>query len=151
MDENPATEFWEHIEALKKQESRDGLPEKFFPLRQKLGQKAKQAASGLFNRRLDGRWRSTLTASASFCWRGTVPRNCLRMPEARAFRRAGCGKSARPVRRGEDEPRAWLRSPSYSTGSVTEPRALASGQTLPVESPEHEVLGHLCQAGRKRN
>src|SRR5437667_11774011 len=29
------------------------------------------------------------------------PRNCLRKPEARVFGRAGCGKSARPVRRGE--------------------------------------------------
>ena len=34
-----------------------------------------------------------------------------------------CGKSARPVRGGEGH----LRVPSYSTGSVTEPRALASG------------------------
>src|SRR6266571_4292708 len=30
-----------------------------------------------------------------------LPRNCLRKPEARVFGRAGCGKSARPVRRGE--------------------------------------------------
>ncbi|MEK6320113.1 MAG: group II intron maturase-specific domain-containing protein [Acidobacteriota bacterium] len=30
-----------------------------------------------------------------------LPRNCLRKSEARVFGRAGCGKSARPVRRGE--------------------------------------------------
>ena len=42
MDENPPTEFWQHIEALEKQASGDGLPEKLFQLRQKLGQKAKQ-------------------------------------------------------------------------------------------------------------
>ena len=42
MDENPTTEFWEHIEAPEKPESRDGLPEKLFQLRQKLGHKAKQ-------------------------------------------------------------------------------------------------------------
>ena len=41
MDENPTTESWQYIEALNKQE-RDGLPEKLFQLRQKLGQKAKQ-------------------------------------------------------------------------------------------------------------
>ena len=29
------------------------------------------------------------------------PHNCLCMPKASVFRRAGCGKSARPVRRGE--------------------------------------------------
>ena len=41
MDENPTTDFEQHIEALKKQVSRDGLPEQVFQLRQKLGQKAK--------------------------------------------------------------------------------------------------------------
>src|SRR5260370_41554573 len=49
------------------------------------------------------------------------------MREARAFRRAGRGKSASPVRRGESGSRASRRPLSYSTGSVTEPRALASG------------------------
>lgn len=42
MDENPITEEWEHIEALKKQASGDGLPDKLSLLRQKLSQKAKQ-------------------------------------------------------------------------------------------------------------
>ena len=42
MEENPTTEEWEHIEALEKQASRDGLPDKLFLLRQKLSQKAKQ-------------------------------------------------------------------------------------------------------------
>jgi RNA-directed DNA polymerase len=40
--EEPNTEDWLHIEALKKQGSGDGLPEKLSLLRQKLGQKAKQ-------------------------------------------------------------------------------------------------------------
>ena len=40
--EEPITEDWLHIEALKKQASGDGLPEKLSLLRQKLGQKAKQ-------------------------------------------------------------------------------------------------------------
>src|ERR1700690_1273352 len=52
-------------------------------------------------------------------WAGGIggemsPHNCLRMPEARAVRRAGCGKSASPVRRGEGHP---FSVPSYSTGS----------------------------------
>ena len=40
------------------------------------------------------------------------------MPEARVFRRAGRGKSASPVRRGESEARPGCHSLSYSTGSV---------------------------------
>ena len=42
MEEIPTTEKREHIEALKKQASGDGLPDKLSLLRQKLGQKAKQ-------------------------------------------------------------------------------------------------------------
>src|SRR5271166_6004917 len=42
LDENPTTEEWELIEALKKQASGDGLPDKLSLLRQKLSQKAKQ-------------------------------------------------------------------------------------------------------------
>ena len=42
MEEIPTTEQWEHIEALKSQESGDGLPDKLSLLRQKLSQKAKQ-------------------------------------------------------------------------------------------------------------
>ena len=42
MDENPITEEWELIEALRKQASGDGLPDKLSLLRQKLSQKAKQ-------------------------------------------------------------------------------------------------------------
>ena len=64
MDENPTTEFWEYIEALKKQASRDGLPEQLFQLRQKLGQKAKQEPKFRFYT-LYGRivWRITLEAA----------------------------------------------------------------------------------------
>src|SRR5674476_266690 len=42
LEEIPATEEWEHIEALKKQVSGDGPPDKLSLLRQKLSQKAKQ-------------------------------------------------------------------------------------------------------------
>ena len=42
MEEIPTTEQWLHIEALKKQASGDGLPDKLSLLRQKLSQKAKQ-------------------------------------------------------------------------------------------------------------
>ncbi len=42
LDENPTTEEWELIEALEKQVSGEGLPDKLSLLRQKLSQKAKQ-------------------------------------------------------------------------------------------------------------
>ena len=42
MDDSPTTEEREHIEALKKQASGDGLPDKLSALRQKLSQKATQ-------------------------------------------------------------------------------------------------------------
>jgi RNA-directed DNA polymerase len=42
LEEIPTTEEGEHIEALEKQASRDGLPDKLSLLRQKLSQKAKQ-------------------------------------------------------------------------------------------------------------
>jgi len=42
LEEIPTTEEWELIEALEKQASRDGLPDKLSLLRQKLSQKAKQ-------------------------------------------------------------------------------------------------------------
>jgi hypothetical protein len=42
LEEISATEEWELIEALKKQASGDGLPDKLSLLRQKLSQKAKQ-------------------------------------------------------------------------------------------------------------
>jgi hypothetical protein len=42
LDENPTTEEWVHIEALKEQASGDGRPDKLSLLRQKLSQKAKQ-------------------------------------------------------------------------------------------------------------
>ncbi|MGO9256390.1 MAG: hypothetical protein ACLQU1_08835 [Bryobacteraceae bacterium] len=41
MEEIPATEEWLHIEALKKQVSGDGRPDKLSLLRQKLSRKAK--------------------------------------------------------------------------------------------------------------
>jgi RNA-directed DNA polymerase len=42
LEEIPTTEQRQHIEALKKQASGDGLPDKLSSLRQKLNQKAKQ-------------------------------------------------------------------------------------------------------------
>jgi RNA-directed DNA polymerase len=48
LEEIPVTEQWQHIEALNKQASEDGLPDKLSQLRQKLGQKAKQEPSFRF-------------------------------------------------------------------------------------------------------
>ena len=64
MDENPTTEFAQHIEALNKQASGEGLPEQLFQLRQKLGQKGKQEPKFRFYT-LYGRifWRTTLEAA----------------------------------------------------------------------------------------
>src|ERR1035441_6366754 len=44
LEEIPATEQWLHIEALKEQASRDGLPDKLSLLRQKLSQKGQAGA-----------------------------------------------------------------------------------------------------------
>jgi RNA-directed DNA polymerase len=64
LDPRPTTEPGQHIEALKKQESGDGLAGKLFSLRQKLGQKAKQEPKFRFYT-LYGRifWRETLEAA----------------------------------------------------------------------------------------
>src|SRR5688572_33413257 len=52
----------------------------------------------------------------------------LCMPKARVFRRAGRGKSASPVRRGESGSRLPRHPLSYSTGSVAR-RKCARGAT----------------------
>src|SRR5215467_3882691 len=58
------------------------------------------------------------------------------MPEARAFRRAGRGKSAPPVRRGESGSRYWRRLLSYSTLSLDRLPALDSkGNVLAYTKP----------------
>ena len=54
------------------------------------------------------------------------------MPEPRAFRRAGCGRSARPLRRAESGSSSSRRSLSYSTG-FHEKAGLVKEGTLPSE------------------
>jgi len=69
------------------------------------------------------------------------------MPEARAFRRAGRGKSAPPVRRGESGSRLIRRRPlSYSTGSVwliAAPILLTTAAVAFRRWPLPATVGHL--------
>ena len=76
------------------------------------------AASGPFDRRRRPPCISTSRLLGWRCWRQSGPRDCLRIPEAGAIRRAECGKSASPVRRGERGSPFCPRLLSYSTGSV---------------------------------
>jgi hypothetical protein len=57
----------------------------------------------------------------------------MRTPEARAFRRAGRGKSASPVRRGESGSRNSCRLLSYST-LEPQPKDATGGTTAPCSS-----------------
>src|ERR1039458_5796076 len=70
------------------------------------------------------------------------------MPEARAFRRAGRGKSAPPVRRGESGSRLGRRPLSYSTGSESgaEPRPSGSGWYGYFVTVHKDRRGRACPA-----
>ena len=96
----------------------------------------------------------SISRASVWCCSTDCPGGSLRMPEARFFWRAGCGRSARPVRRGEGH----LRVPSYSTGSdrrhergrVVFPAyetALRKRYTKLLISQRHHRV-HLCGTAR---
>jgi len=62
LDENPTTEQREHIEALKKQASGEGPPDKLSLLRQKLSHKPRRSRSSGFTL-------CTTESIGAMCWR----------------------------------------------------------------------------------
>ncbi len=67
----------------------------------------------------------------------------MREPVTKVFRRAGCGKSARPVRRGDGAPRILIRyASSYSTGQyyvLSQPNISQNNNWPPMNTDERRL------------
>jgi len=69
----------------------------------------------------------------------------MREPLTKVFRRAGCGKSARPVRRGDGGPQFICYPPSYSTGPPPSPKWLRFTNTAHPPNQKTEKSENLSR------